>query len=328
MQNKYVFITLLFLFFSNFTFAQNKYYQNFNTTNTAHSDTNAYLLMLTNYYIFPDLLDVEKYKDSITFQEKFIEKYSDYGMQNFSFINETKTSTNLIVMSNESVIVVIFRGSEVRGGFRNAKKDWLLTDAKCKMIEVPEFNNTFLHSGFWKSYSSIEDTLIKTIHEHQTNHQKIFITGHSLGGALAVLAALDFSLHQLQPFGVYTYANPRVGSERFAEFYEQQNIPTFRYVNKNDIVPMLPPTKCFHRMFCPEKDKGVCGRYEHVGTTYNITRSDSILINDVEVNVPKIYYNFGKIKRHNLAEYCNEIYLNYFIKKDIPDAVPLPPKKI
>ena len=51
------------------------------------------------------------------------------------------------------------------------------------------------------------------------------------------------------------------------------------------------------------------------------------LINDVEVNVPKIYYNFGKVKRHDLAEYCNALYQNYFFKCNKSDAVPEPPKR-
>ena len=317
----------LFLIYSISVFSQTKYFNCLNTNNTSHCDTNAYLLMLCNYYIFPDLIGVKKYNDDSAFRASFTEKFASYGIQNFSFINNDTTSTNLVVMSDSSKIIVIFRGSETNGGFLNTKKDWLLTDAKCKMIPISAFKNTYVHSGFWKSYVSVEDTLLKTIRLHQNNQQKILITGHSLGGALAVLAALDFSLHQLQPFGVYTYANPRVGGERFAEYYEQQQIPTYRYVNKNDLIPMLPPTQSFHRMFCPEKDKGNCGRYQHVGTTYNITKSDSIMINDVEVNVPKIYYNFGKVKRHDLAEYCNALYQNYFFKCNKSDAVPEPPKR-
>jgi hypothetical protein len=283
--------------------------------------------MLCNYYIFPDMLGVKKYNDDSAFQKLFTEKYSACGMQEFSFINDKKTSTNLVVMSNESVIVVIFRGSEVKGGFVNVRKDWLLTDAKCKMVLVPEFNNSYVHKGFWKSYSSVEDTLIKTIVQHQPGNKKIFITGHSLGGALAVLAAIDFSLHNFKPFGVYTFANPRVGGERFAEYYTQQNIPTFRYVNENDIVPMMPPTQKFHRLFCPVKDKTSCGKYQHVGIVYNIKKDKDIVANDDELKVPNKTYRKGKIVRHNVLEYCDRLYYKYFPCNDSINIVPCPPKK-
>src|SRR5690606_37727833 len=69
------------------------------------------------------------------------------------------------------------------------------------------------------------------------------LTGHSLGGALAVLATAVLKIGLRMPVaGVYTYGQPRVGDAEFCRVYDQvlKDI-TFRYVNDADVVPHLPP---------------------------------------------------------------------------------------
>ena len=306
--------------------AQTNCFHYFQTPNKEHNDTIAYLLMDCNYYIFPDLIGVKKYKDDSAFQVMFTEKYSAYGMKEFSFINNDSTSTNLVVMSDEHSVIIIFRGSEIKGGLRTFRKDWLLTDARCKMMMVDNFNNSYVHTGFWNSYLSVRDTLINTLLAYQTTNKKIFITGHSLGGALAILAAADLSQHNMKPFSVYTFANPRTGTTGFADFYTSLNIPTFRYVNENDLVPMLPPVKAFHRINCPSPAKD-CGKYQHIGTIYNIHKDGKVFGDDAELKVPCKSYKLGKIKRHNVFEYCNKIYKSCFPTNDSLGYLPKPPCK-
>lgn len=72
----------------------------------------------------------------------------------------------------------------------------------------------------------------------------VYITGHSLGGALAVLNALDIALQlPIQPV-VYTLAGPRVGNHDFAYAYNQRIANCWRVVNSYDEVPNLPPKSC------------------------------------------------------------------------------------
>jgi hypothetical protein len=80
--------------------------------------------------------------------------------------------------------------------------------------------------------------------------QALYVTGHSLGGAMAVLAAV--TILQKSPTwngllrGVYTYGQPAVGNAHFAE----TSTPVltedryFRHVYASDVVPHLPPTDC------------------------------------------------------------------------------------
>lgn len=321
-KNKRTYLLILFINAFLYSYTQSDYFRYFNTNSVQQNDTIAYLLMDCNYYIFPDLIGVKKYKDDSAFQAMFSNKYSEYGMQQFSFIDNHNTSTNLIVMSNSHTIIVIFRGSETKGGFKNTKKDWLRTDAKCKMYKVDAFNNSYVHKGFWNSYTSIEDTLVKTLYQHQHKNKKIFITGHSLGGALSILAVANLYQYDIKPFGVYTFANPRVGTTYFADFYNTLNIPTYRYVNENDLVPMLPPTNALRKIYCPAP-KNDCGKYQHVGNTYNIGK-DTIVANDEEMKTPNKTYKLGKIKRHDTGEYCTKLHRIYF-QNDTIGLIPKPP---
>jgi hypothetical protein len=86
----------------------------------------------------------------------------------------------------------------------------------------------------------------------------LIITGHSLGGALATLAAVHISKHlELQGMknrieAVYTYGQPAVGGRSFYNTYGELHDRTFRFVHGADIVPFTPP-------FPP---------YRHVGDQY------------------------------------------------------------
>lgn len=69
------------------------------------------------------------------------------------------------------------------------------------------------------------------------------ICGHSLGGALTTLLALDLAANTAAPFNaptVYTYASPRTGDGTFVSTYNHVVSNTFRIANRLDLVPKLP----------------------------------------------------------------------------------------
>lgn len=68
----------------------------------------------------------------------------------------------------------------------------------------------------------------------------IYVTGHSLGAALAHLCAADLFLHLgLQPIA-YTFSGPRAGDPGFASAYAAAGLPTWRIFNTEDLVPTVP----------------------------------------------------------------------------------------
>jgi len=85
----------------------------------------------------------------------------------------------------------------------------------------------------------------------------VTICGHSLGGALATLLTLDVGLNTSCHAPVaYTYASPRTGDHIFAGSYNGAITSSYRIVNRQDLVPQLPPI-----LPLP---------YEHVNTKYEL----------------------------------------------------------
>jgi len=85
----------------------------------------------------------------------------------------------------------------------------------------------------------------------------VTICGHSLGGALATMLAFDVGLNtSCHAPTAYTYASPRTGDHTFAGSYNAAISSSYRVVNRQDLVPKLPPI-----LPLP---------YEHVNTQYEL----------------------------------------------------------
>ena len=70
---------------------------------------------------------------------------------------------------------------------------------------------------------------------------RVIVTGHSLGGAMSNLAAIDLSLLNLN-VNIYTFGSPRTGNKMFAEFFNKHILgDNFRITYKKDPIPTLPP---------------------------------------------------------------------------------------
>eukprot|EP01018_Ginkgo_biloba_P001335 Gb_06716 [translate_table: standard] len=120
-------------------------------------------------------------------------------------------------------------------------------------------NINLINAGLPPDFSTEEDpekplayhTLCERLTELLKQHKnaKFIVTGHSLGGALAVLFPAILFLQEEEKLlekllAVYTFGQPRVGDRVFANFMEKNlNHPKpryFRIVYSNDIVPRLP----------------------------------------------------------------------------------------
>eukprot|EP00871_Galdieria_phlegrea_P000331 jgi/Galph1/1299/GphlegSOOS_G6073.1 len=87
----------------------------------------------------------------------------------------------------------------------------------------------------------------------------IYMTGHSLGGALATLAAGELAFrHRDWNIHMYNFGSPRVGNAEFANQYNQLVPHSFRIVNDTDIIARIPRSHNFE--------------YFHVGRTVLINQ--------------------------------------------------------
>ncbi len=158
-------------------------------------------------------------------------------------IKDSKTGTQGLLAYNNDMVIVAFRGTE-------DFKDWL-GNARVWENEVkngPACDQTVkVHQGFNNAVASVTDdgALFLRIAELQKGGRKLYVTGHSLGGALATLMAYIASNNQgITVDGVYTYGQPPVGDSGFKQCYENNLLEkTFRFVNYKDVVPRLKPNK-------------------------------------------------------------------------------------
>ncbi|KAA8498137.1 Lipase [Porphyridium purpureum] len=163
--------------------------------------------------------------------------------------------------------IVAFRGT---ANLRNWISNLQCTHDKVAFLEGKASDGALVHSGFACLYASVRDAIMDAsvrfrnkldgvLPFHQElaaswaedpskyNPFRILVTGHSLGGALATLFALDLKVSCGIDSEVYTFGQPRVGNKAFARFYNSEVPQTFRIINDWDVVPHLPLRKAgFH----------------------------------------------------------------------------------
>jgi predicted lipase len=98
------------------------------------------------------------------------------------------------------------------------------------------------HKGFIVALGSVWDPLLAAVEaELKRSERPLWITGHSLGGALALLAAWLFQRKFLSVHQVYTYGAPMIGNAAASQAFDKEfEGKIFRYVNPTDPVPKLP----------------------------------------------------------------------------------------
>jgi pimeloyl-ACP methyl ester carboxylesterase len=159
-------------------------------------------------------------------------------------ISNAKTDTQVLIVDRGTYISVAFRGtSDLRD---------IITDADALMTGFGDHDGACVHRGFMEAYESVRMDVLNAIQQLQSglNHEPmsilrgikpVVVTGHSLGGALAILCAFDLRSTGLSVDSVYTFGQPRVGNAVFAWLYKMLlGSVTFRVTNGADIVPWSP----------------------------------------------------------------------------------------
>ena len=189
------------------------------------------------------------------------------GYQIDADFNDTRTGTQARLLIHANHYVLSFRGTEVTeltdiqtdlrkrlipfpqqlkvlsDGLSNGKQN-----ASASANDLIEMLKVQVHEGFATGLGSIWKPLTEAL--SKVASKPLLITGHSLGGALAVLAA--FALRRPEPhfdiIGLYTFGQPRVGNQAFAEACDRMLRPLhWRVVNHRDVVPRLAPRAMDYR---------------------------------------------------------------------------------
>ncbi len=147
----------------------------------------------------------------------------------------TGEQTKLYGYMIESVagVLIVFRGTRTVG-------EWL-TDFDIRQVEFPYVDAGRTHSGFTELYGVLRPSILRGL-QFSPHWKRVVVTGHSLGGALATLAALDIMANTLYyNLSMYNFGSPKVGDPQFATVYDQKVQSSFRIANLFDPVPKVPP---------------------------------------------------------------------------------------
>jgi pimeloyl-ACP methyl ester carboxylesterase len=167
-------------------------------------------------------------------------------------------------------VVVAFRGTESATTL-DGLKDILLTDAM-NLLVVPEGRlghdlsaagvGARFHKGFVDAIAEIWEPLAATVDaELRANDRPLWLTGHSLGGALALFAAWLFKRRFVPVHEVCTFGAPMIGNrEACAAFDREFAGRVFRYVNGRDPVPKLPTMSLIANEFLHVQEERLLGK--------------------------------------------------------------------
>jgi triacylglycerol lipase len=135
-----------------------------------------------------------------------------------------------IIAERPDAVILAFAGTDP-GIWKN-----LVTDGEFR--RDPQTN---VHQGFQKAATSADARIKQAAQLSLQKKKPLFIAGHSLGAALAALAALVAGKEGAEPRAVYTYGMPRTGGDKFRQGYDQRLGPkTFRLVYGIDLVARVP----------------------------------------------------------------------------------------
>lgn len=190
----------------------------------AYSDRMAWVMASMAQLVYEQFDDGGKARDLL------VEKLKGGGFKLLGEFNSPSTDTQAFLVSNDTYVVLAFRGTEI------IKRTDIRTDAKAFKVSVFEGR---VHRGFVEAYKSIEVQLLKSLKKIDGD-LPIYITGHSLGAALATIATQylerDHSLRD-RIAACYTFGSPRVGNW---EFDRDLKSAIYRVVNTTDIVTVVP----------------------------------------------------------------------------------------
>lgn len=139
-------------------------------------------------------------------------------------IGNADSASRAIVRQTADGLVIAFPGSD--------NLECWLHDFDAIPVMVPGIGD--VHQGFWNAWTAISVDVLAAV-----GGKPVTLVGHSLGGALAIVAAAAMTVGGNPPAAVYAFEPPRV-SPTLAVRTLLAKVPVHLYRNGNDLVPDLP----------------------------------------------------------------------------------------
>jgi triacylglycerol lipase len=190
----------------------------------AYSDRMAWILASMAHLAY------DRYEDNRMARKLFIAKLQGGGFDLVRTFYSKETDTQaFLAKSNDGYAVLAFRGTEI------SKREDVKIDIDAMKVSVLDGR---VHAGFKMAYDSVADEIEKSV--LKLGDMPLYITGHSLGAALATVCTQRLEHHlkiREMIAACYTFGSPRVGDQHYdIEF----KAPIYRVVNTTDIVTVIP----------------------------------------------------------------------------------------
>ena len=166
--------------------------------------------------------------------EEALNAYKAFDYDSHDLIDIDGAQCHIIRKTDENITVLCFRGTEPDE----------ISDILADLKAFPRrsmIDRGLVHRGFRGEVDKIWNEIQATLDSFPKTKGRLFVCGHSLGGAMATLAT---SRLQHKVWALYTFGSPRVGTRRFIKNLYTKH---FRVVNNNDIVTRVPPRLMFYR---------------------------------------------------------------------------------
>ena len=190
----------------------------------AYSDRMAWVLASMCHLVY------DRFEDGGKTKALLLKKLGGGGFKWIEGFSSTETGTQafLVVKDDRSYAVLAFRGTE---------KNWrdIQTDILARRIKTPKGK---IHVGFKNAFTSVEQDIKKCL--ARVEGIPLYITGHSLGGALATVATqiLEWDARFADQIAAcYTFGSPRVGNDEYDSSIKSM---FYRVVNTTDVVTIVP----------------------------------------------------------------------------------------
>jgi hypothetical protein len=190
----------------------------------AYSDRMAWILASMAHLAY------DKWEANPTARQLLIAKLEGGGFELISTFNSAETDTQaFLARSSDGYAVLAFRGTEL------AKREDVKIDIEATRVSVLDGR---IHSGFRIAYESVAKEIEENV--MKLKDLPLYITGHSLGAALATVATqrLEHNPRIREMIAAcYTFGSPRVGDQHYDLAFKS---PIYRVVNTTDVVTVIP----------------------------------------------------------------------------------------
>ena len=183
----------------------------------------------------------QDYKDEREFledMEKKKKKAAVWGFKDFNYVYSEDMKILAFITRNRRDVIICFRGTVI-----NNISNWR-ADFRASRASMDSFGG--VHKGFNTALSSVWEGIKN--HISPRKKQRVWLTGHSMGGALALLAGVRF-VTEFKKFdkylikGIYGFGSPRVGDKEFESAFKNSCLHNrcFIFAKYNDVITVVPP---------------------------------------------------------------------------------------